>query len=129
MRNSASDCSDHHVSIPPVILPDTKLVVGSTSSSHGLTLVHEGFAASSLSLQPILRQSSCVSSTARILTSRTPPPNVLAVEQVLGAGIIDGRSPWAMEPAKVVSLVREVASAVMPGNPNGKDSFCVLGGK
>ncbi|CAB1115662.1 unnamed protein product [Ectocarpus sp. CCAP 1310/34] len=40
-------------------------------------------------------------------------------DKVLGAGIIDGRSPWAMEPAKVVPLVREVASAVMPGNPNG----------
>ncbi|CAN0435562.1 unnamed protein product, partial [Scytosiphon promiscuus] len=33
--------------------------------------------------------------------------------QVLGAGIIDGRSPWAFDPTKVVSLVQEIASAVM----------------
>lgn len=30
--------------------------------------------------------------------------------QVLGAGIIDGRSPWACEPTKAVHLVREIAS-------------------
>ncbi|CBN73953.1 5-methyltetrahydropteroyltriglutamate--homocysteine S-methyltransferase [Ectocarpus siliculosus] len=46
-------------------------------------------------------------------------------DKVLGAGIIDGRSPWAMEPAKVVSLVREVASAIMPANPNGSDNIRV----
>lgn len=41
--------------------------------------------------------------------------------QVLGAGVIDGRSPWAFEPTKAVSLVRDIASAVMQDNPNGMD--------
>lgn len=44
------------------------------------------------------------------------------VYQVLGAGIVDGRSPWAFNPTKVVSLVRDIAAAVMQDNPNGNDT-------
>eukprot|EP00903_Cladosiphon_okamuranus_P014569 g13512.t1 len=42
-------------------------------------------------------------------------------DKILGAGIADGRSPWAFEPTKVVSLVREIAPAVMLDDPNGAD--------
>ncbi|CAN0165448.1 unnamed protein product, partial [Scytosiphon promiscuus] len=43
-------------------------------------------------------------------------------DKVLGAGIIDGRSPWAFDPTKVVSLVQEIASAVMQGDADAGSS-------
>lgn len=86
-----------------------------------LELVHTKCAAHCLSCSVLRSTNTSQTTFAGNLLLCTPSCLVFDWRQVLGAGIVDGRSPWAFEPTKVVSLVQEIASAVMKGNPNGKE--------
>lgn len=41
-------------------------------------------------------------------------------DKILGAGVIDARSPWAFEPNKMVSLIKEIAGKVMSDGSSDK---------